>query len=118
MAHHDRHPADETELDRDEREMPEEPRGADEEEFEDAEFEDEDLDDEDTGDEDIRAGDPMATDRRFTGEIGSEGGSPGDVEVASDRPSPLTGSEAGTTGRRADDDNQPSFPDRQKGPGY
>mgnify|MGYP003587120044 CR=1 FL=1 len=71
MAQHDRHPADEAELDRDERELPDEPRGADEEEFDDAEFDEEDLDDEEEfGDEDIRA------------------------------------------------HSQPSFPDRQSGPGY
>ncbi|HOC16765.1 MAG TPA: hypothetical protein PKK95_00775 [Vicinamibacterales bacterium] len=55
MAHHDRHPADEAELDRDEREIPDEPRGGDEEEFDDTELDDEDLDEGDVSDEDIRA---------------------------------------------------------------
>lgn len=117
MAQHDRHPADEAELDRDERELPDGPRGADEEEFDEDEIDEEDLDEEgEVGDEDIRADATIGSDRRFTGEIGSEGGSRGDVEVAHDRPGPLTGSEAGSTARPAHP--QPSFRDRHNGPGY
>jgi hypothetical protein len=65
MAQHDRHPADEAELDRDERELPDEPRGADEAEFDDGELDEEDLDDEeDPGAEDIRADQPSFPDRQ------------------------------------------------------
>ncbi len=63
MAQPERHTADEADLDHDER--PDEPRGADEDEF-DGEFDEEDLDDEDLDDEDIRSGDtrPSFPDRR------------------------------------------------------
>ena len=117
MAHHDRHPADEAELDRDEREISEEPRGGDEEEFDEDELDDEDFDEGDVGDEDIRAREAFSTGERFTDEVGSEGGSQGDLEVASGRGQPLSGSEADTTGRPARRDRL-SFEDRQKGPGY
>jgi hypothetical protein len=40
-----------------------------------------------------------------TGDVGSEGGSPGDVEVARE-PVPATGSEAGETVRPATDDTR------------
>ncbi|HSK10611.1 MAG TPA: hypothetical protein VK911_13610 [Vicinamibacterales bacterium] len=108
MGDYGRHPADDEEFE-------DQPRGADEDEFEDVDADEEDLDEAEPGDEDIRAEDTTTTDRRFTAEVGSEGGSGGDIEVARDRPAPLTGSEATTTGKP---DHNPSFPDRQKGPGY
>src|SRR5215218_578910 len=53
-----------------------------------------------------RGHNPMRADEKstadVTGDVGSEGGTPGDVEIAH-RPEPATGSEADETWRPADD---------------
>jgi hypothetical protein len=75
-----------------------------EEDFEDEEEElDEDLDTE-----------RGAMDRNFTAEIGSEGGSQGDLEKEQRRPHVTRGSEASSTALPAD---VPSFHDRHAGGG-
>src|SRR5512146_2431584 len=89
--------------------------GTDDEAFEDTEDLDEDEEaddlDEDIRDEEASAGAP---DRSHTSEVGSEGGSPGDIEVERDR-RPLTrGSEATTTARPK---RETTFNDRPAGKG-
>jgi hypothetical protein len=78
-------------LDRNPKNVEDEVRGSDEDEFDDTdEGDEEDLEDEDTFDET----------ERITGEVGSEGGSPGD-RVKTRRPGEVTrGSEATETTRQ------------------
>jgi hypothetical protein len=96
------------------------PRGvADNEDFEEVDDLDEELEDEDLDDPKGRAIDedePSPGERGYTGEVGSEGGSRGDIEVDRNRPGTLGGSEATSTISHADD--EAGFGDRQKGPGY
>ncbi|RPJ63257.1 MAG: hypothetical protein EHM24_24665 [Acidobacteria bacterium] len=88
-------------------------RGSADEEFEDAE---EDLDEEDDADdEDLNVERDLISDVGFTSEVGSEGGSRGDVEVERKRPRVMRGSESTTTG---EPDQDPTFRDRKSGPGY
>ena len=88
-------------------------RGSADEEFEDA---DEDLDEEDESeDEDLSVERDLISDAGYTGEIGSEGGSRGDVEVERKRPRVMRGSESTTTGTP---DQDSTFRDRKSGPGY
>ena len=101
----------------------EEPRGvADNEDFAESQDLDEDLDEEDPNDprgsERGPAGEdePSPGERGFTGEVGSEGGSRGDIEVERNRPGSLHGSESTSIISGADDDA--GFDDRRKGPGY
>lgn len=74
----------------------------DEEEFEDGDEVDEE-EEEDIGE-----------DRSFTSEIGSEGGSQGDMEAGRPKPRVMRGSEATTT---AHTDERPRFDDRHEGGG-
>lgn len=87
-------------------------RGVGDDEFEDAEDEDEE---EEIDDEDLNVGGDWIGDAEFTGEVGSEGGSRGDVEVERKNPRVLSGSESTTTGTA---DQSSSFRDRKSGPGY
>jgi len=88
-------------------------RGSADEEFEDAE---EDLDEEeDADDDDLNVERNLISDVGFTGEVGSEGGSRGDVEVERKRPRVMRGSESTTTGTP---DQDSTFRDRKSGPGY
>jgi hypothetical protein len=102
-------------------------RSADEEEFEvpedesergiaddEEEFEDTDELDEDEEDEEDLEEKGIAEDRGFTSEIGSEGGSQGDLEVERRKPRVMQGSEASTTART---DETPRFDDRHAGGG-
>ena len=63
------------------------------EEFEDIDTEDEDLD------EDVIDEEASGQDRHFTAEIGSEGGSPGDLEERRAQSGIVRGSEATETGQ-------------------
>jgi hypothetical protein len=108
MADETRRTADEEEF-----EVPEDEseRGIaeDEDEFEDT---DELDDDEDEDDEDLKADEGLREDRTFTSEIGSEGGSQGDMEAERQKPRVMRGSEASTTARTVE---QPRFDDRHAG---
>ena len=86
------------------------PRGvADNEDFEEVEELDEDIEDEDIdnplGKEDQPPSEeaPPRGGRGFTGEVGSEGGSGGEMEVKRDRRRALRGSEATTTAATGED---------------
>ncbi len=106
--------------------MPEDiPPKDDDEEFEDTgegsergvgdsedEFDDDDEVDEDDENEDSPRG--VGDDRSFTSEIGSEGGSQGDLEAERRRPRVTRGSEAGTT---AETDELEAFHERRAGGG-
>lgn len=83
----------------------------DEDEFED---EDEDTDEDEEDEEDDLEARGITSDRDFTAEIGSEGGSDGDMETERPHPGVLGGSEATTTARP---DARPGFGDRQAGGG-
>ena len=66
-------------------------------------------------DEDVSdAEEALTHDRAFTTEVGSEGGSQGDMEVEEPRPRVLGGSEATTTGTSR---QNPGFDDRHAGGG-
>lgn len=102
--------------------------GDEDEEFEDTEegsergvgesdddFDDEDeLDEEEEEDEDLESPRGTSEDRSFTSEIGSEGGSQGDMEAERRKPRVMRGSEATTTART---DEQTGFDDRRAGGG-
>lgn len=76
---------------------------------------DEDFDDEDDSDEeDLDTPRGIPDDRSFTSEIGSEGGSQGDMEVERRKPRVMRGSEATTT---AETDRRTSADDRHAGGG-
>jgi hypothetical protein len=84
----------------------------DEDEFEDAdELDDEEEEDED---EDPDAEKGVGEDRGFTAEVGSEGGSQGDLEAKRRKPRVMRGSEATTTAKT---DEEPRFDDRHAGGG-
>lgn len=102
-------------------------RTADDEEFEvpedesergiaedEEEFDDSDELDEDEDDEDLETEQGMGEDRSFTSEIGSEGGSQGDLEAERRTPRVMRGSEATSTART---DERPAFNDRHAGGG-
>lgn len=81
---------------------------------EDDEFEDtEDLDEEED-EEDIDSPKGMTSDRGFTSEVGSEGGSQGDLETRRRKPRVMQGSEATTT---AEADRRSDRHDRRAGGG-
>jgi hypothetical protein len=81
----------------------------------DDDFEDEDeLEDVDEDDEDLDAPRGIGDDRSFTSEIGSEGGSQGDMESDRRKPRVMRGSEATTTART---DERREFDDRRAGGG-
>ena len=93
--------------------LDEKERGSGDEEFEDAE---EDLDEEeDADDDDLTVERDLVSDVGFTGEVGSEGGSRGDVEEERKRPRVMRGSESTTPGTP---DQDSTFRDRKSGPGY
>ncbi len=77
-------------------------------------FEDEEADESDEEDEDDLDAEGVVEDRGFTAEIGSEGGSHGDIETGRRRPGVMEGSEATTT---ANPDARPGFDDRRAGGG-
>jgi hypothetical protein len=61
-------------------------------------LEDDDFDADDEGDEDdLEDEDQFDADERLTGEVGSEGGSPGETVTTRRRGEQVTGSEAGQT---------------------
>jgi hypothetical protein len=80
---------DRDELDREPRDTEDDTRGLEDEAFED-EGDEEDLEDEDE----------LDADERITGEVGSEGGSPGENVRTRQRREPARGSEATETVRR------------------
>jgi hypothetical protein len=82
----------------------------DEDEFEDTD----ELDEDEEEDEDLDAEKDIGEDRSFTSEIGSEGGSQGDMEADRRKPRVMRGSEATTTART---DERPRFDDRHAGGG-
>lgn len=90
----------------------EQERGRADDDFEDPDDIDED---EEADDEDLEAERDLISDATYTGEIGSEGGSRGDVEVERKRPRVMQGSESTTTGTP---DQGGDFRDRKSGPGY
>jgi len=108
MAEHRNHrPEDENPL------PDEQERGSAEEELDDAE---EEFDEEEDADEeDLSVERDLISDATFTGEVGSEGGSDGDVEVERKRPRVTRGSESTTTGVPETDS---TFRDRKSGPGF
>jgi hypothetical protein len=71
--------------------------GEDDEQFEDVDTEDEDLD------EDVIDEEASGQDHHFTAEIGSEGGSTGDLEERRAQSGIVRGSEATETGRPSSD---------------
>jgi hypothetical protein len=81
-------------LDRDAPVVNEDPRGLEDDEFEEADKED--LEDEEHDD----------ADERLTGEVGSEGGSPGETVVTRRRVERVGGSEAGETWSPEQDDTK------------
>ena len=93
----------------------EQERGVSDEEFEDAEEDLDEDEEEESEDDDLNVGRDLAGDAAFTGEVGSEGGSRGDVEVERQRPRVMRGSESTTTGTP---DEDTTFRDRKSGPGY
>ena len=114
MADSQKRPAEDNPL------FDEQPRGiADNEDFEELDDLDDDLEDEDIdnplGREDQPPSEapPPEGERGFTGEVGSEGGSAGDIEV--ERRRTLRGSEATAT---AETDDAATLRDRRKGRGY
>jgi hypothetical protein len=108
MAEKNNRPPDEEEFD-----VPEDDRErgiADEEE----EFEDTEEDEEEGDEEDLDLPRDLGQSRGFTSEIGSEGGSQGDLEETRRHPRVMRGSEATTTARV---DERPGFDDRHAGGG-
>ncbi len=75
----------------------------DDEEFEDVETEDEDESDEEMDEDVIDEEQALPEDRDFTAEIGSEGGSRGDLQTARNHAGMARGSEATETGRPSGD---------------
>ncbi len=89
----DRKPRNEEQRDLDEQDVRDVGEDEDDDEFEDIESEDEDLD------EDVIDEEAAGQDRAFTAEIGSEGGSAGDLEERRAQSGIARGSEATETGR-------------------
>jgi hypothetical protein len=70
-------------------------------------LEDDDFDADDEGDEDdLEDEEQFDADERLTGEVGSEGGSPGETVVTRKRGEQITGSEAGETWSPEQDDTR------------
>ena len=107
MADHPiRRPEDEDPL------LDEQESGSADEEFNETE---EDMEEDEEEDEDLDVERDLISDADFTGEVGSEGGSRGDVEVERRRPRVMRDSESTTTGTP---DTESRFRDRKSGPGY
>ncbi len=73
------------------------------EEYEEVDSEDEDDSDEDMDEDILDEEQAMPEDRDFTAEIGSEGGSRGDLQMARNKAGIARGSEATETGRPSPD---------------
>jgi hypothetical protein len=80
----------------------------------DEDFDEEDELDEEEEDEDLDSPRGAGDDRSFTSEVGSEGGSQGDMETERRKPRIMRGSEATTTART---DERTTFHDREAGGG-
>ncbi len=87
------------ERDRDDEEPIRDRTDEEDEEYEDVDTEDEDESDEEMDEDVIDEEQAMPEDRDFTAEIGSEGGSPGDLQTARRQAGVARGSEATETGR-------------------
>lgn len=88
--------------------------GESEDEFDDDDEDGDEDEEEEDEDEDLDSPRGVADDRSFTSEIGSEGGSQGDIETER-KPRVMRGSEAGTTAETGDE--RAAFHDRQAGSG-